>query len=272
MVKLDNAGRNVLSIGWLAKGLLFVVIGLLAMEIARAGYTTEDADQQGALSALASAPAGRGLVLAVSVGLFLYAIWQAWTAVVSDGTEPLQLAKRIGWFGLAVVYALLAETGLRIGLAGGRTSSSSADGATDPTTIAGWLLGLPGGRVAVIAIGAGVGTVAAYHLWKGLTGDYLDDIATEDSGRLHHAALRILGIIGFAARASVLAIAGWLLMKAGWSSQPAWAAGMDETLHTLSTAPLGQLLLALTGFGLAAAGVYDMVTFRRQRIDRPSDG
>ncbi len=268
---IEETGRPILQIGWLAKGLLFVIIGLLAMEMARDGYVSDDADQTGALSALASAPAGRILVLTVSVGLLLYAAWQVWTALADNGTDPLQLSKRIGWVGLAVVYALLAETGLRIGLDGdgdaGSSPSSSSGGTTDPTTITSWLLGLPGGRLVVIVVGVGVGVVAAYHLWKGLSGDYLDDIVTRDAGEGQRLGLRVLGAVGFVARASVLAIGGWLFVRAGRSEQPGEAAGMDETLRTLSTAPLGQVLLGLTGAGLAAAGLYDMVTFRRQRIE-----
>ncbi len=263
----EDSGRPLLSVGWLAKGLLFVIIGILAVEIARVGYTTEDADQRGALDAIADAPAGRILVIAVSVGLLFYSAWQVWTALATEGTTPLDLAKRIGWVGLAVVYALLAETGIRIGLDGGGSQSSSGKEATDPTTITRWLLDLPGGRFLVIAVGLGIGVVAAYHLWKGASGDYLNDISTDDANVKHKRALRTLGAVGFAARASVLAIAGWLFVSAGWSARAAEAAGLDETLRTLSTAPLGQILLAATGVGLAAAGLYDMVTFRRQRID-----
>lgn len=259
--------RPVLSAGWLAKGLLFVIIGTLAIEIARSGYATERADQRGALAALAEAPAGRILVLAVSVGLLLYASWQAWTAVVDDGTKPIDIAKRIGWVGLAIVYALLAETGLRIALGGASRSSDSAGGPTSPSGLTRRLLEVPGGRYLIVLIGVGVGVVAAYHLWKGISGDYLDDIATDTTGRLHRLGLRIAGAVGFVARASVLAIAGWLFLDAGWSFRPDRAAGMDESLRALSTAPLGQLLLVVTGFGLSTAGLYDMVTFRRQRID-----
>jgi hypothetical protein len=40
-------------VGWVAKGLLFVVIGLIGLDIARRGWSSEDADQRGALATIA---------------------------------------------------------------------------------------------------------------------------------------------------------------------------------------------------------------------------
>ena len=76
-----------------------------------------------------------------------------------------------------------------------------------------------------------------------------------------------LGTAGFVARALAVATAGSLFVIAALDRDPQRAAGLDDSLHALAGAPGGRMLLTATGLGLIAAGVYDMVTFRRQRID-----
>lgn len=258
--------RTVLSVGWLAKGVVYVVIGMLAIEIARRGYSSEDADQTGALSSIATVAAGRLLVFGLGVGLLFYAVWQLWAAVSSDAVDPLGVAKRIGWVGLAAVYGLLAHTALVIARDGGRRTGGDDNGPTSPTGLAVRLFDLPGGRAIVGAIGIGTVAVGGYNAWKGLSGDHLDDIETTGIGPLHRAVLRVLGVAGFAARSLLLGIAGWLLLDAARRYDPQRAAGIDESLHELARATFGTLLLVLTGLGLVAAGLYDMITFRRQRV------
>ncbi len=272
-VDAQEAARPALRYGWIAKGLLFVIIGGLAVEISRQGYARQDADQTGALATLADAPLGRILVGAVSVGLLLYAAWQVWAAVVQDSDGPIHVFKRIGWVGLALVYGLLAITGLQIAIGGGSGSGQgdSSDNPTSPTGLTARLFEIPGGRLLVVGVGLGTAAVGVYQLVKGARGDFFGDIESDDLSRSHRLALRVLGTIGFAARALILGIAGWLFVDAARRYDPDRAAGIDQSLRTLSSAPLGQVLLAACGIGLAAAGLYDVVTHRRQRIDQISE-
>ena len=278
-----RTARIALSLGWLAKGGLFVVIGLLAIEIARRGYSSEDADQTGAIASVSTVFAGRALVFTLAVGLTCYAVWQLWAAITNrEMTDPLGIAKRIGWVGLAIAYGLLAQTAFVIALADGLRSAEDDNGPTSPTGIAVRLFEVPGGRLLVGAIGIGTVAVGGYNAWKGLSGDHLDDIDTHDidtddidaggnhsngTREWHRGVLRVLGVSGFMARAVLLAIAGWLLIDAAMSYAPERAAGIDESLHELARASHGTVLLAVTGVGLMAAGAYDMVTFRRQRVE-----
>lgn len=268
----EDAARPALRFGWIAKGLLFVVIGLLSMELARRGYSSEQADQSGALETIAEAPAGRALVLTVSVGLLFYALWQVWAALVQDSDGLVHLAKRVGWVGLGLAYGLLAVTGIQIGLSdsGSSRTSSSGGGPTSPSGIAQRLFEIPGGRALVVAVGIGTALVGAYQLRKGIVGDFFDDIVSDDLDRRHRWALRAAGTAGFCARALVLGIAGWLFVDAARKYNPERAAGLDDSLRALASVPHGRVLLLVTGVGLVAAGVYDMTTFRRQRIDEVS--
>ncbi len=257
--------------GWLAKGLLFVVIGILGLEIARRGWSSQDADQGGALEIIAGAPAGRILVGFMGSGLLLYAIWQLWSAFVgeirSPLDDPLDLAKRIGSVGLAGVYGLLGATGVQVAVTGKRSKASGGgSGATSPDGISTFLLDLPGGRLFLAAIGVGTIGVGVYHVAKGWRLEFLDDIDKSGLSELAKKGLSTLGIAGFTARSLVLFIAGALFVSAAWRHDGDKAAGLDESLRTLADAPGGRPLLGVAAVGLIAAGLYDAITFRRQQL------
>lgn len=276
--RAEDAVRPVLRFGWLAKGFLFVVIGVLSIELARRGFSTRDADQKGALETLADAPVGRVAVFVVSAGLMLYAAWQLWSAIVQDGEDEdgtdaaIHLFTRIGWVGLAGVYGLLAWTGLRMAVSGAHSTSSGSSGGsgeqspTSPTGLTARLLDIPTGRVIVVVIGLVTIGVGLYQLRKGVRRDFLDDIDTSDLGPVKRPVLVALGVAGFAARALLMGTAGWLFVRAALADDADRAAGIDQSLQTLTEPTGGQLLLTATGLGLLAAGAYDMATFRRQRI------
>ncbi len=274
----ESDAKSYLMYGWLAKGFLFALIGALAIELARRGYTASgDADQTGAMQALADVPAGQALVMVVAVGLLLYAAWQIWIAFARDSGDDIEfetvfhIVRRIGWFFLGLVYAFIAVTGLQIAFSGGSGSGSgSGDGASgkaNPEELTEMLFGIPGGRVIVVVIGIGTGVVGAYHLWKGLRQGYLADIDTSELSSAHRRFLKIAGTAGFAARALLLFTTGWLFISAARNYDPDKAAGIDDALHSLARAPAGTGVLLACGIGLVAAGLYDMVTFRRQRIE-----
>lgn len=275
----ESAAKPYLMYGWLAKGLLFVLIGGLAVELARRGYSSEDADQTGALQALARAPAGQVLVIVVSAGLLLYSAWQIWTAIVRDAGDGSELesifniVRRIGWFFLGLVYGLIALTGLEIAMlgdsgsgSGSGSSSTGASGSANPEELTERLFHVPGGRLIVVVIGVGTAVVGAYHLWKGLRQDYLGDIDTSGLSTAYCRFLQIAGTAGFAARALLLFVTGWLFISAALDFDPTRAAGIDDALNSMAEAPAGTAVLLVCGLGLIAAGGYDMVTFRRQRI------
>lgn len=265
MTEATGIAERVAKFGWIAKGIIFAIIGLLALELARGGYRGEKTDQTGALAALSDAPFGRVLVLLVGVGLLLFAGWQWWSAAVEPADSVLDVLKRIGYFGLGVVYGLLALTALTIALQG-TEPSRSGDGPTSPDGLAEWILDLPGGRVLVAIIAIVTICVGLYHLKKGWQGEFLDDIDTRGLSSGQSTGLRVLGVAGFTARALMLGVAGGLMMSAAWNYAPDDAAGLDQSLRTLVEAPAGRILLAAAALGLFAAGVYDALTFDRQEL------
>ena len=267
--------------GWLAKGFVFVVIGVLAVRIATTSWSTgsqSEANQTGALRTLADQPLGPFLLTALAVGLVVFCVWKIVQAVVpgSADLDPLGIAKRIGWFGVGAFYGAMAYVAVRLAYLradGQPTSGSSSSGAagatggsTEPSHLTARIMQATGGRLLVIVVAIVIIVVALYHLRKGLTLAFLDDIDTDDLDARHERWLGWFGLVGFVARAIVLGIAGWFLIKAAVQFDPNEAVGLDGALRELAMLAYGRVILAVVGGGLVVAGLYDMTVFRRQRI------
>ena len=74
---IDRAAR----LGFVARGVIYVVIGILALQIAFGDNSGENANRQGALQAIADKPVGVALLVVLAVGLAGYAIWRFSEAV-----------------------------------------------------------------------------------------------------------------------------------------------------------------------------------------------
>lgn len=264
--RLTDKLSAVAKFGWIAKGLLFVVIGFLGLELARRSYTTEDADQRGALALIADAPAGRLMVFVVGVGLLLFTAWEWWSAITDGDSDLLAIAQRIGRFGLGAAYTLLGVTAINVAITR-RSASSSGNGPTSPEGLTTRLFEIPGGRLLTVVIGIATIIVGGAQIWMGWRSDFVDDIETDDLDHGYRRLLSALGAAGTTARAAMLGIVGSLFIVAAWRYDPDEAAGIDQSLRTIADGPLGRGLLAVTALGLAASGVYDIITFQYRRLE-----
>ncbi len=239
-------------LGYAANGVLNLVIGWLALQVAWGGGS-EDASATGALRALAGTPVG-GLLLWVLLGGFaLLGLWQLTTAVLDGST-----ADRLKAAGKGVAYLALALA--TYGIVGGSGSSEGAGGAGE----AGWtadLMAQPLGRLLVGAVGVGVIAVGGYHVHKGWRRTFLRDL------RAHPGPWAVrAGRLGYVARGAAFAVIGGLFVTAAATADPERAQGLDGALQTLGEAPLGRLLLTLVALGFVAYGVYSFVRARTGRV------
>lgn len=265
-------------IGWLSKGLVFVLIGAIAIRLATSDVGDADADatQAGALRVVASQPLGAVLLIVVCAGLIVFMVWNLTQAVIPDsaGTDPLGLATRIGWFGLGLFYGTVAIGGFglaisELGSPSAGTESTNSTGASRdsvPQDLTARLLDLPGGRVVAVLIAIGILVVAGYHVHKGVTYGFVDDLYTGDLTNRWVRRLGRLGVGGFIARAFALLVVAFFLAKAAIEFDSDEAVGLDGALREFVELTFGRIVIVIVGLGLLIAGLYDMVTFRRQRL------
>ena len=101
--------RVAARVGIAANGVLHLLIGWLAVQVALG--SGGQADQNGALGAIAAEPLGRALLWVLVVGFGAVVLWRSVSAVWGFGylgDRKKQLAKRAVSAGLAVVYLVSA--------------------------------------------------------------------------------------------------------------------------------------------------------------------
>lgn len=240
--------------GYVATGLIHVAIGWIAARLALGGGGGS-ADQSGALEALRSAPGGSLLLWVCVLGFGALALWHLLEAVV--GADELTDRAKAATQG--VVYAVLGFTALTFAR-GGSTDGEETTG--DLTTT---LMGMPFGRVLVGLVGVVVLVVGGYHVYKGLSEKFLEDLRTTGGGSIG-TGVRWSGIVGYAAKGVALAVVGVLFVLAAWQADPDEAGGLDAALKALAGQPFGAALLGVVALGLVLYGVYSFARARYARM------
>lgn len=253
---LDKAAR----LGFLAKGLVYALIGVLALEVALGSQ--QRTDQKGALQAIATKPGGSVVLWLMVLGFAAYAVWRFSEAIWGrrdELDEKKRTAKRVGSAANGLVYTLLGVLAFRT-VTG--SSSSGGTGSDVTATVLGW----PGGQAIVVLAGLVVIAIAVGLTWRGLKTDFEKHLDTARMSRTTFTAVRRLGQAGYVARGAVFLLVGVLVVKAAVDHQPGKAAGFDVALKSLAGAPGGQLLLVLAALGLVCFGAYCAAEARYRRL------
>lgn len=245
--------ERVARLGFVASGLIHLLIGWIAARVALGG-SGDQADQSGALESLREAPGGAVLLWVCVVGFAALALWQAIEALVG-ADELTDRAKAVG---KAVLYGALGATTLVFALGGSKDSEETS---TDLTAT---LLELPWGRFLVGAVGLGVLGAGAFHVYRGWSRSFLDDLVGTGGGTVGKG-VEVSGVVGFVAKGIALGVMGVLFLVAALRADPEEASGLDGALRTLAEQPLGTWLLLAVALGLVLYGVY---SFARARYDR----
>lgn len=251
-------------LGYLAKGMVYAVIGVLALQVAfgTGGKTT---DAQGALGTLAQSTGGTVLLTVVAVGLVGYVLWrvvQAWMDPDGKGTDAKGLAQRAFYLVSAAIHASLAVAAFRLVLGAGGTRSSEQS--TQSWTAR--LMSQPFGQALVATVGlviAGVGLWQVYKAWKE---KFLKKLRLSELNPRHAAWAVRVSKLGILARGAVFVMIGAFLVQAALTANPRRAHGLDGALETLASQPYGMVLLALAAAGLVAYAVYMAVEARYRRF------
>ena len=97
--------------GFAAKGVVYMIIGVLAVLAAFGDRGEQTTDSRGALQEVLTQPFGQVLLGVIAVGLFGYAAWRFVQAIFdteNKGSDAKGIFTRIGYAGIGVLYASLA--------------------------------------------------------------------------------------------------------------------------------------------------------------------
>lgn len=259
--------------GYLGKGILYVLVALLALNAAFSGGGGAEGSK-GALATLAGEGwFGTVLLWIIMLGLFGYAAWNAFRAIVdpeNEGDDKKGIAKRI-FFGLsAVTHTLLAvwvATHL-LGSSGGGGSGGSGGGGGGGGGSEGLVAKVLAwgtiGRILVAAAGLGIIGYAVKQFLKSYKDDLSDMLDLSSLSQKARKTVETIARVGLAARGVVFTVVGWFFIQAAWQYSSDKAGGLGQALQTMGA--FGPWLLGLVAIGLLAYGVHMGVKSRYRRI------
>lgn len=243
--------------GIVARGLLWLIVGLLAAGVALGGR--DQADKNGALQTLKEQPLGQVLLAAVALAFAAHAAFRVLEGTVGrteEHDDRKRLLKRAWSLVRAAVYLGLAGSTVKL-----LVSGSSKENASRPTaTVLGW----PAGRWLVGAVGVGVVVTGLAMVVRGFKQDFTDSLRMP-GGRMRRV-VETSGLAGLSGRGLVYALVGSFLVQAAVTFDPRKAKGLDASLKALAHQPFGAVLLWVAVAALLAFAVWSFVEARYREL------
>jgi fumarate reductase subunit D len=246
-------------LGYVVRGLLYAVMGILVLRIALGIGGGQATDLSGSMVFLIGNPFGKLVLIVVIVGLAAYSLWGFVRAIYDPlhrGSDASGYMARLGFVSSAVSYLAIVVFALQI-LAG----SSTATGDSTQKTIASVLTHPAGGwltiLIGLIAIGVAVGQfIESYRA------TFARDLkGAEMSASERNIAVK-LGRFGMLARGVTFLVIGWFLIQAGMHNDASQVQGFGGAFLFLLSQPFGHVLVGIIALGFIALGLHSFACAR----------
>ncbi|MEX5298571.1 DUF1206 domain-containing protein [Kocuria sp. CPCC 205292] len=256
----DSRGfRLAARAGYVAAGLLHVMIGVIALRVATGG--SGSADQSGAVAALAGSPGGTVLLWACFLGCAALAVFLFsevfFGATQRSDRERLKHRAKMG--GQAVVYGAIGAVFGVYALGGSSDSSRSTQ------SLSTRLMAHPAGTVLLIAVGLGLVVAGVFFVHRGVTRSFRENLKSLPPDRAGSAVVG-LGAAGYVAKGVALGVLGVLFVVATVQHDPEQSTGLDGALKSLQEQPFGAWILGAVALGLICYGAFMVVRAKYQRM------
>ena len=260
-------------VGWVSKGIVYALVGVLALTIALAdeGEAAQgaEASQTGAITRIAQASYGTFVLAVVAAGLVIYALWRIVTILLPAKNDGHTWLTRVGYAVSALVYLVLAWTAVSyIRTAREDTGGTSEEAKVDGLT--GEIMSHSGGQWLIGIVGLVVIGIGVYFFVRAIRRPFDDQLDGRGVGPLEHRHLVVLGRIGWTGRAVMMVLIGFFLTRAAWRADADEASGLDGALRQASETTIGGALVFVVAIGLIVYGVYCVISAPRKRL-APAD-
>ena len=248
--------------GYVAKGVVYATIGLLAMMEAL-GMGGKTASPDGAMQSIGSRPLGGFLLVLLSAGLAGYALWKVVQGVMDPdgrGSDVQGLVRRVAYVGSGAIHGILAFTAAQ-------TVFGAEDSSEDAMAASAMAYQPPVGRILVAVVGVAVVCVGLYQLYAAYKATFRRELALGRMGEAREMWTTLFGRIGTAARALAIGTAGAFLILAAYHSDPKETRGLGGALETVQHQVLGTYMLGAMAAGLVIYGAFMFLVARYRYID-----
>jgi Domain of Unknown Function (DUF1206) len=256
-------GKAMARWGLVSKGALYVLVGVIAADVAIAGGHRLR-DRGGAVATLADTWYGKALILLLAIGLAGYAAWRFAQGVLGrplEGGKKEGWLKRIGYFARSGWYLFLLWVVLAA-LAGADEESGSREEDRATARVMDW----PLGRWIVAAVGLAILGAGVFNYWRGITQSFKKKLKLRKMSEAEEKSFTVIGMVGHIARGTVFGLIGFFLVRAAWLYDPNEAVGLDGALAEILRQDYGDTMLGIVSAGLIAYGLYCFVEARYREV------
>ncbi|MGB7314680.1 MAG: DUF1206 domain-containing protein [Nodosilinea sp.] len=253
--------------GYAAKGVLYGVIGFLALLEALNVGSGKTVGSEGVLQTVASQPYGKLMLGILAFSLVGYVVWrfiQAFVDPENSSHEAKDIVRRIGYACSGLAYASLALSAIGI-----LRSSSSGDGKTTQ----GWALTVmqqPFGRWLVGAGGLFFFGLGCYYFYRAIKAEFRKHMKLHEMSDTAKTWATIVGRVGVTARGIVYVVIGVFTMRAALAFDPSKIKTTEGVLAVFNQNPADEWILSILGIGFIAYGIHMCFQARYRRI-RPEN-
>jgi len=250
--------RWIARIGYAARGLVYLAVGVLALH---AALEFEQArDVRGAMQEISNQAGGQIALSGIAAGLVAYSLWrlvQTLLDVDRHGWGASGVAVRLALLVSAVMHASLAYGCIQIAMRLGDSNSQPVQTAVSRT------LDWPYGKWLVLVGGLVVAVAGVAHLHKAATGGFRRWFDASP------AAMRWIdpvSRVGLSARGLLfIGIAAFLIYSA-ITLDPSDARGIKGVMLWVQQRSYGRVLLGALGVGVIAFGLYSIIEAFVRRV------
>jgi hypothetical protein len=250
-------------LGYVVRGVLYAVMGFLALRIALAQPGGKATDLSGSLLWLIGNPFGKLVLIVTILGLAAYSLWGFVRAIFDPlhrGRDAKGIAARVGFITSAVSYAAIAFFALQI-LAGQGGASNDSTQKTVST-----LLTNPAGGVITLVLGLFSLVIGIGQFIEAYRAIFKNDLKAAEMSQSERDIAIGLGRFGMAARGVTFLVIGWFLIQAGIHHNAADVHGFGGAFLFLLAQPYGRWLVGIIALGFIALGLHSFACARWVRL------
>ncbi|WP_417307795.1 DUF1206 domain-containing protein [Devosia sp.] len=268
---MDDHFETLARFGYGARGVVYLLLGGLALTSAVWGGGGDGEGSSDALTSLLGLPFGRIMLGAVALGLVGYILWRLAQGLLNadDHDDDMKgfilRAANIVSAGANLFLALTAGS-LALGMGSSSGGSGSGSGGGGEETASAWLLSQPFGPWLLGAVALGVIVAGGAQIYRGLSEKYRKRIKLP---KKHESWMDPICRFGLSARGAVLMIVGGFVLFAAITVSPENAGGTREALAYVYDLPFGRWLYGIAALGLISFGIYSIIEGIYRNLDSP---
>ena len=255
---MRTAVQRFARFGYAAKGVVYMLIGALAM--GAAGGSGSAGDSREAMTALSDKPFGKIVLGVTALGLLAYALWRIYSGAANP--EHDSAGSRVLFVGTGLINGALALEAARIAF----LNRSGNTGNQAPHWTA-QLMSQPLGTWLVAGVGLGIVAYGLGHLVKAVHARLDDQLRLGELAARTRVLVRRLARLGIGARGIAFCVIGFFLVKSALEHDPGEARDLGASLQAVQQQPFGKWLLVSIGAGLALYGFYNLLRAKYRAIN-----